>query len=448
MVQKYYNMAETAQVLGKTIEDVRQMMDRRELHGYRDGADWKFKTEDIDQLAKQAPPPADDEIGDVLLSEVELGQSDPGLSGTVIGISNVGPIAIESDIRLIDSDLQLADSEVQLGKSDPHMPPPSSTGASNALLAESDLQLADSDIALGALEESKPPAPKLKPSTGDTKMSETKASKFEELNLTLDEDLSLGESSVALDRKPTPGASGGSSVVDLGSKNLEDDDLVLGGGSGAGSGVGSDVTIGGDSGISLVDPSDSGLSLETPINLGSIADESLELGEDDMLTSTETVGGSTPGPFKADDDFMLTPMEDAGDTDLSESGSQVIALDTEGDEASTMIGTAAGISMAGMLDEGLGQPSLDMGMGATPLAPAPILGAQPLGMSEGVPMAAVSMGEAPYTKWQIVGLSVCLLLLMFCGMMTYDLVLNMWSWQEAYNVNSGIMDTLAGWFGW
>ena len=72
MVQKYYNMAETAQVLGKTIEDVRQMMDRRELHGYRDGADWKFKTEDIDQLAKQAPPPADDEIGDVLFAVANL----------------------------------------------------------------------------------------------------------------------------------------------------------------------------------------------------------------------------------------------------------------------------------------------------------------------------------------------------------------------------------------
>ena len=66
------------------------MLEHRELHGYRDGADWKFKVEDIDRLAKDAPPakPAvEDDGGDVLLSEVELGQSDPGLSGTVIGLS-------------------------------------------------------------------------------------------------------------------------------------------------------------------------------------------------------------------------------------------------------------------------------------------------------------------------------------------------------------------------
>ena len=47
--------------------------------------------------------------------------------------------------------------------------------------------------------------------------------------------------------------------------------------------------------------------------------------------------GSSPA-LKTDDDFQLTPMPDA-DADDSESGSQVIALDTEGegDEGATMI---------------------------------------------------------------------------------------------------------------
>ena len=44
---------ETAKILGVSVDEVKQMLDRRELHGYRDGADWKFKVEDIDQLAKQ-----------------------------------------------------------------------------------------------------------------------------------------------------------------------------------------------------------------------------------------------------------------------------------------------------------------------------------------------------------------------------------------------------------
>ena len=52
MAQKYYNSSETAQKLGKSVEEVKKMLERRELHGYRDGADWKFKVEDIDRLAR------------------------------------------------------------------------------------------------------------------------------------------------------------------------------------------------------------------------------------------------------------------------------------------------------------------------------------------------------------------------------------------------------------
>ena len=56
---------------------------------------------------------------------------------------------------------------------------------------------------------------------------------------------------------------------------------------------GSDVTIGGDSGISLVDPSDSGLSLETPVNLGTVPDKSLDLDDSDMLAVSETATEGT-----------------------------------------------------------------------------------------------------------------------------------------------------------
>ncbi len=51
MAQKYYNVKETAQIFGITEEAVRQMLERREIYGYRDGADWKFKTEDIERMA-------------------------------------------------------------------------------------------------------------------------------------------------------------------------------------------------------------------------------------------------------------------------------------------------------------------------------------------------------------------------------------------------------------
>jgi hypothetical protein len=239
-----------------------------------------------------------------------------------------------------------------------------------------------------------------------------------------------------------PGSSTGS-AVDLSGKALEDDDLVLGG-----SGTGSDVTIGSDSGISLVDPSDSGLSLEHPLDLRGAGDESLELGEDDMLTVGEGADNAAATQLKTDDDFLLTPLEDVGEGDDSESGSQVIALDTEGDESATMIASGVGMLMAAMLDEDLSlQPAMDAGFGA-PMTGAAVLGPQVGGFADGALLmqSAAVLPETPYTGWQITGLVLCVLMLMLCGMMMYDLLRNMWSWEGAYTVNSSIMDTILSWF--
>ena len=103
--------------------------------------------------------------------------------------------------------------------------------------------------------------------------------------MTLDHDLTLQESKPAGVPVPPAKAAPASQLPPhwpirpsiSAAKKLEDDDLVLGG-----SGAGSDISIGGDSGISLVDPADSGLNLEAPLNL-SKDEESLELGEDDLL---------------------------------------------------------------------------------------------------------------------------------------------------------------------
>ena len=70
----------------------------------------KFKTEEIEALVKQRKEAAatSSEPDDVLLSEVELGQSDTGTSGTVIAPSWGEPAAADSDLQLADSDLTLA----------------------------------------------------------------------------------------------------------------------------------------------------------------------------------------------------------------------------------------------------------------------------------------------------------------------------------------------------
>lgn len=389
MAQKYYNVKDTAKVLGIGEDEVKQMLERRELHAYRDGTDWKFKVEDIDQLAAERARESSEEHRDVLLSDVELGQS-PGASGTVIGMEGPGKASADSDVRLAGSNLKLGEE-----------------------------------------------------SAAGQKEGGSKSGQFEELDLTLDEDLTLEDSTLASVTQ-TPGEKGaGDSTVDLTGKDLEDDDLVLGG-----SGAGSDITIGGDSGISLVDPADSGLSLEEPLELGgSGGGESLELGEDDLIALGEEAETEAPTQLKGDDDFLLTPLEEAGE-DESESGSQVIALDLEGegDEAATMV-AGGPASMAAMLEEDLStQPGMGGGFGA-PLGMAP-LGAQPGGLAAGAPITQpmAALPEAPYSVWNVLGLAFCAVLLALVGMMMFDLMRNMWSWSTPYSVNSSLMDMILSLF--
>ncbi len=394
MVQQYYNLEKAAEVLGLDPAQVNMMREQGELRAFRDGADWKFKKEEIDEVAIQlrsertkGPESPDEDAEDVLLSEVELGQPGPGAAGQVIGGGEQSPE---------DSDIKLADSDIGMD----HL--------------EADKDTGELDIGPG-------PADK---DTGELDVRE-----LEEIDLTIDEDVQLEDSDVPL------AEGSGSSAIELG-EEVEDDELVLGGSSGSGS----DVTIGQDSGISLVDPDDSGLSLDEPLELAS-DDDSLALGEDDMLTLSEEADTESPTELKTDDDFLLTPLEEGGEEE-AESGSQVIALDAEaeGAEAATM---AAG-GMAPMLDE----DAAGAGVAAAPLEAAPAV-AMPMGIQEGAPGAALApsaaaLPEAPFGTLATVGLAACVFLLILSGIMTVDLLRNMWSWGAPYDINSSIMDLILG----
>lgn len=390
MVQEYYNLEKAAEVLGVYPAELNEMREQGKVRAFRDGSGWKFKKEEIDDLAvelrskKAAGPekPDEDDSQDVLLSEVELGASDPSASGTVIGTEGRSP-------------------------------------------EESDIRLAGSDIGLGA-------------------GAEKDGGSFEELDLTIEEDVVVDDSQIALAAASTGekvATGSGDSAIEL-ADGLEDDDLVLGSG-----GSGSDITIGQDSGISLVDPHDSGLSLDEPLELAS-DDESLALGEDDMLTLSEDADTESPTELKTDDDFLLTPMEDAGD---EESGSQVIALDEAmGDEAPTMVGGGVGGGMAAMLDEDEG--GADAGVAFVPSEGVPeAVGAfgapQPAGAGAALAPGAAALPESPYGKLAMAGLTCCVVLLVLSGMMAYDLMRNMWSWGGTYSVTSSLMDMVVGLFG-
>jgi hypothetical protein len=227
---------------------------------------------------------------------------------------------------------------------------------------------------------------------------------------------SLGDSALTLgDSKldDAPGSSPGvDSALELGGSAFEDDDLVLGS-------HGSDIS---DSGISLASAVDSGLSLEQPLELGTEAQAE--------------EGSGTAGELMADDEFLLTPAVEMGEEEVDESGSQVIALDTEGefdDSAATMLGEGG----VGMLEE----DTLGAAPGMNPLAGAAVMAAPTMAT-----MQPVIAREAPYSVLNVISLGACAFFLLLTGMFMFDLMRNIWSWQGAYSVNSAIMDSIIGMF--
>jgi hypothetical protein len=180
----------------------------------------------------------------------------------------------------------------------------------------------------------------------------------------------------------------------------------------------------------LIDPSDSGLSLDKPFDLGAGSDPSMQTS--DYVSDTGDLG-----ELKADDDFLLTPLEEATE-DESDSGSQVIMLETEGEfddaTATLLAGQVPGLG-GSMLEEE--SPLGGLG-GESPMA----TGRAPAGGQVGGQMMMVpAKAETPFSALQVLGLAACTIAVAMCGVMLHDVVRNMWSWDSSYGVNSALMNT-------
>ena len=410
MAQKYYNVAEAAKILGVSPADINEMVLRKELYGYRDGADWKFKTEDIERAAAERGAGGQDDAGDnVLASEIELGQSDPGLSGTVIG-ADKNRSSAESDIHLAESDVKLAQDKI---------------GASDFNLVESGIDLAGPKQPAGAKH-------------GDVG---SKVSQFEDLDMTLDHDLTLEDSNVAVSAgKPAASRRFGRRSQRQEARRRRPRARRQ------------------RYGKRHFHRRRQRHFARRSVRQRPLAGSALELelgrrvagtGRRRLLGMASDVGAGSG--LKGEDDFQLTPMDDLSDGEDSESGSQVIALDTEGegDEAATMV-ASSGTPVAAMLDEDLGaEPTL----AAMPLTAA----ATDLGLASpedalamgGFGSSAAALPEAPYSIWNIVSLVFVSMLLILVGMMMYELLRNMWGFEKPIKTaefDTWLMDTILGWF--
>jgi hypothetical protein len=438
MARKLIDQEEAARILGVTTEEVGSLRDRKKLFPFRDGGDWKYKPEDLERLKAEMDDERaekaggggganeeewtgdshmsdvelelNDDLDSILLSEVEMGGSAKEGMSTIIGKMSedaagdadlppatasravVNPTGDSGISMGNDSGITLSsDSEISLADG--------GGGSSIPLGMDSDVKLAVSGSDIG---------------TKSPGGSSDKLFGSDALRLS-DDELSLVDSGQppVKSKSGDSGKKGAGSSIKLGDEELE---VFVGG---------SDVTQSPtDSGIQLISASDSGLSLDQPLALGSSARRLLDGGE----------GEGAEG--KGEDDFLLTALDDTGE-ESSDSGSQVIALDSDDEISSGMFAPLAG--GAGLLEE---EP-----MGAAPGA-AVVTAASPTMMMAPAPVAMAAPAEAPFTGPTVAILAVCVVFLLLCGMMTFDLMRNMWSWDGPYNVNSSIMESIGGTIGW
>jgi hypothetical protein len=429
MAGKFVELKDAATMIGVTPEELVEMRSNGEIFGYRDGASWKFKLEEVQRVVRERAA-----SGSRISDSAVLSANDEEFENLITGLSS--KILAEKAQEESETGSVLV-SEEELGVS--------STGQSTIIGKQKPDAAADSDLRL-AEDSGKDPA------GGSDKLLEAPGSKLDVASASdvlHGSDLKIkGESSGGTGDMPAPTAGSTGSALGLG-ENLslgDDDDLELGSDSALDdeikpqkkeSSIGSDVTLGsGDSGINL-SPADSGISLEDePLELGGSGVESLELPEDEEIVALETEGADPDQAtqLKADNEFLLSP----GDTlteDESDSGSQVIALeDSESfdQEAATMLKAEP----AGLAPDAFTPVVADTGLAAAP------------GMMPTQPTyVQVPVVEQPYSVWNVISLSLAVLLLAMAGMLMVDVMLNMWSFSEPGTVSTGIMDMFLATFG-
>jgi excisionase family DNA binding protein len=389
----YVSLEEAAKILGVSTDALVEMRSKGEIFGYRDGASWKFKQEEIERVL--------DELGDI-------GDGDDEIS---LG----SDVSLGSDLRLAAEDAEPSDVAL--------IPDPRS----------------DSGVKL------------VNRSSADKGKSKSKDSESSDLKIEDDgSDLGLGSD---LKLEEASGSNGSTSKGKSPGSNVLGSDLGAGLGSKASKGLGSDLELSGDdedelvlgsdsaigigseSGINLMSPSDSGLSLEDePLDLAGTGISGLDLGAElaaesassSKLSSTSNPSGIGAGLVDQNEEFQLTPSSVEADDD---SGSQVIEL-----EDSESFGDGLGLPEGSGFDGAVQEAGAEGGFGAEEIGAVAGAGAG----------AALAMRptEVPYSGFWVGMLALVLVLMGLCGILTSDILRNLWAWDGQTDYSTGLTSML------
>ena len=478
MAQRFTSLEDAANQLGISKDRLNQLREAGKVRAYRDGASWKFRSDDIEKLGRDGIPQIDPAASDIALDETEddnmrWGAEPSGLDldlaeenappsaasdvnledveePTVAGADDEGSDALAIDLD--DKPISLSDSillsESELGGT-PGRPPSTIIGKAD-LDADADLDLASEDKGGGPTSDVKlAPASDILPAGDDDIALDlpSPSDNFEGLE-ELEVDLEAESSRILTPEDTSRARRAAAEAAKTESSDLQlaptDSDMGrqtsdIGVGSDAASGTGltglsaleledddqvlgdgSDVTLSGESsGINIISPSDSGLALdEVSLDLSGSAPmgSSLDLGNV-SADDLEPMSINVGPDSKVGDDFQLTPLGEEGDDEERDS-SQVIALDEISEESGAPLASGS-LTESGMLTE-------DFGVGLAP-------GAVVVGTAE---------AETPFSTANVLSLGACLLLLSLSGMMVYDLLRNIWSWGEVTSLNSSLLEVL------
>jgi excisionase family DNA binding protein len=401
------DLKEAAKLLNIGEEKLVSFTESGGIKGYRDGDSTKYKLSDLEEFGKgQGMEMADSELLDQI--EQADGDSKDSVEDTSDATLAGDPLGLEDDsFSLLDDDME-GDGEdsVLITKQDLNAlevaidSPPDDDSSPELELDETPLDFADDNADL-ELEDDKTTMA----SIGDSGLLD------DDMDFNMEDDSSV---------MAAPGADVIGDDIDTSDDDTQlgvidnfgvtDDELVLGGADS------SDVTLGAaNSGISLESPSDTGLLLDgDAVNLSDSESTQLEL---------PAAGDGIDALLEEDKSFNLGTPD--GADDMSDSGSQVIAL-----SESSALEDAPIDAVVSLNEEGVSSIDLleEIQPGDSP---------QPVGM------LAPAAPELPYSPWIVMCLMIITLVLVLTGMMMADVVKTMWSWNEDTNLSgSGIMEMI------
>lgn len=363
---------EAAALLGISSEELAEARSRGDIFGYRDGSSWKFKEseidrfkstidisslagsgslpstapidDDLDELVAPVAAKDDDSPDSLLVSEQELGESDPAGGSTIIGKDELA-----DDLKAADSEINLLgdDDELKL-ESDIKLEEPGETLAGSGELSlsadDSEIKLAD-DKAVDKLDAG----------------SELSLDSGSELSLDAGSELSLDDGS-----ELTLEGSGDELKLEGSGLSLDDGSELSLEGSGDLTLDGSEISLE-DSGSLSVAPSGSGL-----------------LSNDDLLAA------SSGNLDDADDDLILDEGGLSGDE---------LSLDLDGDDEINLDGSGIDLDASGtginLLDASSSDITLDASSSGINLNPSDSgISLEASGDDLGSGVEALELGEA------------------------------------------------------